>query len=526
MKCKKSLVLLASLAFVLLDSGIGVTRSSFVDLESSGINNFQAWASTQWLQTTQEHFNAGVFDAAQIDISSSGGDVMLAIKSDWYDADWLYRRQITIDHTKVDDVADPSTTYADFPVMVYATGLSNIKADGADIRFTSSNGVTELPREIESYTGGTLYAWVKVTLTQDASDASDDVIYMYYGNDAASEPAPDSTYGSENVWDSHFLMVQHLQEDPDDPNPVFKDSTSNDHDGINWGYMDSSDQVLGKIDGSIEFDGIDDRINLGDIGTLSNNTFSVSVWVKVPDASPRQEMVWGAVTDNTTERIRLDVYDTKINFHDLYDMDTSSNNGTIEVDQWHHVVATYDYPNQEAFIYINGEFKAGDTSFSQAPDTLGAIQIGSRDGAHYVNGVLDEVRISDIDRSAEWIKTSYINQDSPSDFCNIASEEGQYVSSGTIASQVRDTGVAGASWVALFWDETLQSNTNITFEARASDVIFDKSDGSPGWTDLGAANSPITTGLPSGQYMQWRATLTTSDDSKTPTLHEVRVYHY
>jgi len=132
----------------------------------------------------------------------------------WYDANWQYRRAVTIDHTKVEDVADPSTTYADFPVLVYATGLSNIKANGADIRFTSSDGTTELPREIESYSGGTLYAWAKVTLTKDSSDSSDDVIYMYYGNDSASEPAPDSTYGSENVWDTNFKAVYHLSEDP------------------------------------------------------------------------------------------------------------------------------------------------------------------------------------------------------------------------------------------------------------------------------------------------------------------------
>ena len=101
-----------------------------------------------------------------------------------------------------------------------------------------------------------------------------------------------------------------------------------------------------------------------------------------------------------------------------------------------------------------------------------------------------------------------------------------YASLGTIASQVLDTGVAGASWESLFWDETLPSSTNITFEVRANDTLFAKGDAMPDWTDLGPANSPITSGLPSGRYMQWRATLTTSDTSETPTLHEVRVYYY
>ena len=96
-----------------------------------------------------------------------------------------------------------------------------------------------------------------------------------------------------------------------------------------------------------------------------------------------------------------------------------------------------------------------------------------------------------------------------------------YVSTGTIASQVLDSEATGARWDALFWDETLESGTGITFEVRASDTEFLKDAGSPSWIPVGET-SPIT----SGQYMQWQATLTTSDTSQTPTLREVRVYYY
>jgi predicted ribosomally synthesized peptide with SipW-like signal peptide len=100
-----------------------------------------------------------------------------------------------------------------------------------------------------------------------------------------------------------------------------------------------------------------------------------------------------------------------------------------------------------------------------------------------------------------------------------------YADAGTIASQVLDTGIAGAKWDALFWDETLPANTDITFEVRASDTAFTKDAATPSWTFVGGT-SPVTSGLPSGRYLQWRATLTTSDTSKTPTLHEVTVDYY
>lgn len=100
-----------------------------------------------------------------------------------------------------------------------------------------------------------------------------------------------------------------------------------------------------------------------------------------------------------------------------------------------------------------------------------------------------------------------------------------YNSSGTIVSQVLDTGLPGDRWDALFLYEVLQKNTNITFEVRASDIPFTKDDVTLTWTSVGGA-SIIISGLPSGRYKQWRATLTTSDVSITPALNEVRVYYY
>ena len=100
-----------------------------------------------------------------------------------------------------------------------------------------------------------------------------------------------------------------------------------------------------------------------------------------------------------------------------------------------------------------------------------------------------------------------------------------YAAAGTSASQVLDTGIAGAKWDALFWNETLPANTDITFEVRASDTAFTKDAATPSWTFVGGT-SPVTSGLPSGRYLQWRATLTTSDTSETPTLEEVTIDYY
>lgn len=101
----------------------------------------------------------------------------------------------------------------------------------------------------------------------------------------------------------------------------------------------------------------------------------------------------------------------------------------------------------------------------------------------------------------------------------------QYYTTGTIASQVLDTGASGARWDALDWTSTLPANTAVTFKVRASNIAFSKDAVSPSWTTIGGT-TPVQSGLPSGRYMQWQATLSTTDVNVTPALNEVRLYYY
>jgi hypothetical protein len=99
-----------------------------------------------------------------------------------------------------------------------------------------------------------------------------------------------------------------------------------------------------------------------------------------------------------------------------------------------------------------------------------------------------------------------------------------FIPIGTLASSVFDTGSVGARWDSLYWDSTAIAGTNITFEVRASDTLFSKTDALPAWQQSGWP-SPVNSGLPSGRYLQWRATLFTSDISRTPILNEVRGWY-
>ncbi len=100
----------------------------------------------------------------------------------WYNASWLFRKAITIDHTKV------TATQTSFPVLVNlasdASLAANAQSSGNDILFTASDGVTKLSDDVDTYTTatGALSAWVSVP---SLSSTADTVIYMYYGNASA-----------------------------------------------------------------------------------------------------------------------------------------------------------------------------------------------------------------------------------------------------------------------------------------------------------------------------------------------------
>ncbi len=81
------------------------------------------------------------------------------------------------------------------------------------------------------------------------------------------------------------------------------------------------------------------------------------------------------------------------------------------------------------------------------------------DEDRFFNGILDEVRISNVARDACWIQTEYNNQDSPSTFYTVGSQE--YMPS-TAVSLVSFTAVGAADGVQVAW-QTSREQDNMGF---------------------------------------------------------------
>jgi hypothetical protein len=104
--------------------------------------------------------------------------------------------------------------------------------------------------------------------------------------------------------------------------------------------------------------------------------------------------------------------------------DTCSTQTSWTGGTWYHVVVTYS-ATTGVQMYVNGAL-AGSRAFTNRGTSLATeFWLGSSWDNKYFDGKLDEIRVSDTDRSSIWISTEYNNESSPSTFYALGSEETQ-----------------------------------------------------------------------------------------------------
>lgn len=88
---------------------------------------------------------------------------------------------------------------------------------------------------------------------------------------------------------------------------------------------------------------------------------------------------------------------------------------------WYYVVLVADGTNEK--IYVNGDLYVSESNGASLPDMAGPFVIGASSISHasFFDGKIDEVRVSDTNRSADWIKAQYTNM--TSGFSNVSTSE-------------------------------------------------------------------------------------------------------
>lgn len=425
------------------------------------------------------------------------------VKADsWWNDSWSKRIKITFDHSSV------ATNVTSFPVGIHLdTGISgfswsDVQDDGDDVRFLDSNDSTQLPYEIELWDDGNdAWLWVQVPQIDGGSDT--DYIYMYYGNASVS-----AGEDAESVWDSDYVAVYHFSE----ASGTIYDSTSYSNDSTasnnitysqtgqfgnhvligTSGYLDLSD------DTDLEFNA-DDELSIECLVKVNPSAGSVAIFSKHDDGDADNEYWFGIESDNS--------------FGTLLDNDGSGwatttstrqsgvGGGALSDNTWYGLATTVSSSN--IYEWVNGAAANPNASYAYssgiyAGDAIAVIG-ANQDHAGTLNGYLDELRVSKVQRSADWVEATYLSITEASQ-SYAAAESSPSVSVTTNSPTFGATtatlsgtlnGLGGEATVYCFfsWGTTPSLGTNTTEQAKGSTGNF----------------SQGLTGLTEGQTYYYRA---------------------
>ena len=303
-----------------------------------------------------------------------------------------------------------SSPLADFPVLVKLSAdiegfeYSDFqRADGDDLRFTDADG-NLIPHEVDTWNpNGVSTVWVKVPSLTAAT-----TITAHYGS---SLPV---AVDSSAVWDDDYVGVWHLGEGGlplGESSKTSTDFTKQNGSGIQYA-------ATGIVGGSVDFgaSGNSRMITAHDCDALDGFTHcTVEAWTYQTSHTTAAIL---SKRYSSSKNLAYFLYDngSKTQFNLAADDSTTGNSAQIEpaLNQWTHQV--YTFASGTVKGYKNGAKVGSDKTlpFSQISNSDGYLHLGNfnRSGAWNADqrnfpGKIDEVRISKVARSADWIQATH-----------------------------------------------------------------------------------------------------------------------
>lgn len=310
-----------------------------------------------------------------------------------------FRKKFQVNSGQVSGSSDLNN----FPVLVSVTDADlrstgnggNVESpNGFDITFTSSDGTTRLDHQLESYDASTgeVIAWVRFPTLSATSDTE---FFIYYGNSGIT-----TDQSAASTFDSNYQLVSHLNNSVND----------NSQNGFT-GTANATTAAPGFIGGGRSFGGgASDFISYTDDPALDiAGDITISMWVNT-DAINGPDLLTKGDFD--------DAYGAWFDFNGIIQFqinaDRLSGNGSISAGNWTYLTFVKSSGLGGRAIFIDGALDNSDgttTAFNTNPDPL---TISS--SAFPFDGTIDEVRISDVARSTDWISTEFNNQNAPAAF--------------------------------------------------------------------------------------------------------------
>ena len=313
----------------------------------------------------------------------------------WWDDSWDYRKEIDFDLTAKG--ADIPGAASDVPVLIRLSlgnfqYFNDAKPDGSDFRFVSADDKTPLKYHIERFDAQTQIALVWVRVPRLTGGAATDKIFLYYGNKsatAASDPA--GTYDTNQALVYHFGAAKGTPQDSTayKSEPTTFDAEVNQASLIGAGARFSGAQTISVP-------------ATGAVHLAAGKGLTVSAWVKFEGA---ESDAYVAQLADQGKEIVLGINGTQA--FARYNGATVTQNGQLTAGEWHHLALTIG----DGHLSLMVDGADGGRADAQAQDIGGVLTIGgSTAKANYYTGEIDELEVSNVARSADWLKAAARSQ--------------------------------------------------------------------------------------------------------------------
>ncbi|MEJ1964404.1 MAG: DUF2341 domain-containing protein [Gammaproteobacteria bacterium] len=318
----------------------------------------------------------------------------------WWNDKWAFRKEITFDLTPAG--ADVTGAPADVPVLVRLS-LANFgyfgdtKADGSDLRFVAGDDKTPLESHVERYDPQAQIALVWVRMPRLTGGANTDKIFLYYGNKEAA--AGGASAGS---YDKNQALVYHFGAPASSP----QDATAFKSEPAAFTAEVNAASLIGA---GARFSGAE-NISIpvkGGLQLIAATGMTISAWVRIDAA---QQNAYVASLEDGKKSLILGLDGTTIfgRWNGGTGPATDVQSGVqMTTGEWHHLALRVG--DGHMTLIVDGA-EAGQANVALS-EMGGTLTIGSSaQKANVFTGELDELEVSNIARSTEWIKAAARSQ--------------------------------------------------------------------------------------------------------------------
>lgn len=290
-------------------------------------------------------------------------------------------------------------------IIIYTNALSATQMNQVGAYLSRKYGLAT------AYAPSRATVWVQVPeLKPDGSTC----IWAKWGDAGQAQQQACTTNGA--AWDANYAAVWHF-------NSSLRDSTSNNNTGTGTGGLAN---VTGRVAGALGFNGSDAYVQAAASPSLdlSADGYTLEAWIYGNTYAGWRAIVSKRLSGGATHEWSYLMHVSEWTTTQLYQQFEENGQGdsrgittanSVLAGRWHHVAATYDrsLASQNVKAFVDGAVRPDPTynprDIKLAVRTNGyPVLIGMWDNSRYFDGTIDELRLSKVGRSTNWVWATYM----------------------------------------------------------------------------------------------------------------------